>query len=344
VYRSATSTFDPNKATLINRLTVPALDSNSVDSLAVGSHSITMSDPAALIADPRKEFVFVFADPDHKIGVPNDPNHLARFRKFVLGVVTHGFEITGSISGWVGQMARDLKTIQGYDDAIAFDWASSSNVPIRNQTVLAGGRMATRINTAANALVARFGAPGDVVDLHLIGHSRGSVVISQAFTVLLTTTNPIILGGYKKMTMLDPHPANLSFGRDYSMNETLRAALYAASFLYPAPYAAFLAVEAGYLAFELGASDPSVVVPANVDSADLYYQRTLSSFDFGLNVESVINLWGQPLALIVNRSRAVIAVTNLTNFVDPVAGLIGHGEVPAYYSRAVVSVPGATLP
>ena len=121
------------------------------------------------------------------------------------------------------------------------------------------------------------------------------------------------------------------------MNEQLRAILFAASFFYPAPYLAFQAVEAGYLAFEALARDPAVVVPSNVDSADLYYQRTTSSFAFGLNVESVINLWGQPLALIVNRSRATIAVTNLTNFVDPVAGLVGHGEVPTYYSRAVVN-------
>ena len=40
----------------------------------------------------------------------------------------------------------------------------------------AGDRLAAQITSAADALVENYGNPGDVVDLDLIGHSRGAVI------------------------------------------------------------------------------------------------------------------------------------------------------------------------
>ncbi len=48
IYRSASSSFDPNAAILVNEMTVPALDSAGGDSEAIGSHNIVMQDPDAL--------------------------------------------------------------------------------------------------------------------------------------------------------------------------------------------------------------------------------------------------------------------------------------------------------
>ncbi len=64
--------------------------------------------------------------------------------------------------------------------------------------------MAVRIFTAVNSLRA---SVTDVIDIHLIGHSRGSVVISQAARQLELNYPDYTRQGYIQMTLLDPHPA-----------------------------------------------------------------------------------------------------------------------------------------
>jgi hypothetical protein len=51
---------------------------------------------------------------------------------------------------------------------------------------------------------------GAVVDLQLIGHSRGSVVITRAMQDLQNDLSkiPQAAGGYWLLTYLDPHPAH----------------------------------------------------------------------------------------------------------------------------------------
>src|SRR5207249_11553918 len=104
----------------------------------------------------------------------------------------------------------------GYNQVIPFYWVGESRLPAPRETLIAGIDLYDQIVTAAQQLVSEpdpltsdgQALPGSVVDLHLIGHSRGSVVISQALQDLAGTTIPELQGGFKRMTMLDPHPAN----------------------------------------------------------------------------------------------------------------------------------------
>ena len=63
--------------------------------------------------------------------------------------------------------------------------------------------MAAQIDQAIASLPIQ---PGDVVDLHLIGHSRGGDVVSLA-AGLLDRSAPPLGGGFLELTLLDPHPA-----------------------------------------------------------------------------------------------------------------------------------------
>ena len=283
VYRSSSSSFDPSAAILVNEQTVPPRDSSGGDSEAVGQHTVVIQDPMRLLPDPLHEYVFVVADPAHDIGDPTGAYHAADYRKFVLGVVVHGLVLGGSAAGvpqWETDMAANLQKDDHFDQVIAFDWASSLDLPIPGVTVHQGQRLANQIAIVADSMVASEGNPGvDVVDLDLIGHSRGAVVVSQALQDLVGTTDPILNGGYKTMTMLDPHPANVRyFLGDHSFGK----------------YPLKIVLEA-YLIFETFALDPQMVIPANVDQANLYFQHTPArSFSILANpTEAILNLWGE---------------------------------------------------
>ena len=62
--------------------------------------------------------------------------------------------------------------------------------------------------------------PNDVVALHMIGHSRGSAVISQAaldlqaYVAQHAAWSPLLAGPWK-MTFLDPHPAHNVPGKSF---------------------------------------------------------------------------------------------------------------------------------
>ena len=87
---------------------------------------------------------------------------------------------------------------------------------------------------------------------------------SQALQDLDGTTDPVLAGGYVKMTLLDPHPANNAYGL--------------ASF--NGPFGVLVAGPA-LIAFQAAAHDPQVVIPPNVDAWDDIYQNTPSSSAFG---------------------------------------------------------------
>lgn len=120
--------------------------------------------------------------------------------------------------------------------------------------------------------------PGEAVDVHLIGHSEGAVVNSEAILALNQQGWPAAAdAGYLKVTMLDPHAANNGLkGQQYSVSNGVL----------------------GYIArmeindFQSKAQDPPPVVPENVEGAEVFYQRTPVSQTFGSN-DGVYNLWGQ---------------------------------------------------
>ncbi len=322
IYRSSSYSFDPSTAIFVNQVTED--DYGNDFSEALGNHTAVVTDPDALLPDPLHEYVYVVADPDHTIGDPDGVYHEAHYRKFVLGVVSHGLLPSGQVTGipaWESEMAQDLQSIDGFDQVIPFNWSLTSNVPLPNLATAAGNNLASQIISAADALVQNYGSQGDVVDLDLIGHSRGAVVISQALQDLDGTTDPVLAGGYVKMTVLDPHPANNQYGL--------------ASFSSTSPFASLVLMPA-LSAFQTAADDPQVVIPSNVDSWDDVYQQTPSTSAFGL-VESYMNLWGDSPGQINNQSGvSPTLVQNLTGNATPALGLIGHSEVPDWYDTNIV--------
>jgi hypothetical protein len=324
VFRSSSATFDPNTAIQVALETIPAQDSNGNSSEALGTHTVHVILDIPLAIAPRYEYIFVVADPKHTIGFDDGTYKEAHFRKFVLGALAHGFDLFGGLTGlpaWETSAQQDLLNIDHYDSVIAFDWLSQSNVKMAGITIAQGQILANQIRITADALVASYGHPGDVVDMQVIGHSRGTVVVSQAMLDLELVTDPILDGGYKKMTLLDPHPANNSFSSlDYSTGNILFAHT----------------VVPVYQSFQAAAVDPQVVIPIDINEVEIYYQHSSASDFSFFSGEHTLNLWGEDPSLILNYSTAVPKVVNLTDYVDPSLGVIGHSEVPLYYEKYVI--------
>ena len=205
VYRSADATFDPASDVFVGS---QALEGANLTS---GTHTavpISLTTPLAngappLSPDPAHPYVFVAATG------PDDISSSASFRKFLFGVVTHGFSTPGttSLPTWVTTMASSLQAAK-YDAVIPFNWVVESYTLQAGEGLAAGDRLAKAVQTY---LTTPGNVPaGAVVDFHFIGHSRGSVVITQAFTQLQSALSslPQYTGGYWRETLLDPHPAN----------------------------------------------------------------------------------------------------------------------------------------
>ena len=287
----------------------------------IGVHSIAVASPGmiefaalstALLIDPSHPYVFGVADPFDDVVETDEDNNEGSFRKHVIGVVTHGYNrALTPTPAWLRRIADTLVDDQGYDASIRFDWARLSNNRQPGRAELAGQELAfdviDLVNTFASGL-----PPNDVIDLHMIGHSRGSVVISQALGVLeVVGVQTALERGYFKMTMLDPHPAHNHGGAVLaSVSPTIRGRL----------------AERIVKDFQDKARDPEVIVPGNVDEAEVYYQRTsylhAPSRTFSLFDEQIINLWGE-------------AVPGFRHC-DLTGPGVGHREVPLEYEKDVV--------
>jgi hypothetical protein len=310
-------------AQLIGTATIPASDSAD---LSLGFHTGVKLSLTAPNGQPVTALTPNTALP-YIVVVANSDGSTASFETHVLGVIAHGLEFDptllwlNEVPAWELQMAAALQQIDGYQAVIPFNWVRLSVLPFPFAIEMASHQLYQQVVSEANQLAAQH--PGDVVDINFIGHSRGTVVISQVLQDLVGTSDPALSGGYMQMTLLDPHPANLAYSQ-FSW----------ASFL---PGADDLA--AVVVAFELLTRDPQVIVPSNVEKVQEFDQQTPAGqlgFLFNDLLEFWINLWGELPSAIPNQSGQPIEATSLTNVSAPGIGLIGHGEVPDWYLANVV--------
>lgn len=229
---------------------------------------------AELPLDPTRDFVLVVADPNAQVAELNDGNNTASFRKIAVAAVAHGFSVTGNPIEWLAPFAAQVQA-EGYDLAFPFVWTPLSQVPTPDGTVVAGRALADFVRLGAGILA----GPNDVVDVHLIGHSRGTSVVSQAFQSL--TLNPgsrALQFGYYKETLLDPHVA-----RNFGPAELGALEVLAASGTEATSQVAQISFDPSrefsrsfslaVLAFQAGAMDAPAFVPSAVDEAEVYFQR-----------------------------------------------------------------------
>jgi hypothetical protein len=280
VYRSSDDRFDAADLT-VERLTVggpgtPALDEGGASPLAEGHHRLTLPLQGGLPPTPAHPYVLAVADPSRASsgGAAGENENTAAFRKYTIGVLTHGGFQTRSWkergAPWALQMARSLQA-QGYDSVIPYNWVAESRTP--GAAAKQGPRVARLVELAASQ------APeGEPVDVHFIGHSEGTVVNSVGIRTLEKNEPEPLARGYLKATLLDPHAANnhAPGGRQYSVSQGLLGDL------------ARWIID-GY---QQKAKDPLPVIWGNVDSADVYFQRTPIAGAKGSN-NGIYNLWGQ---------------------------------------------------
>jgi hypothetical protein len=278
VYRSAGDQF--NSATIpVGTAQVfdpgsghPTLDQAGKPATALGNHEITLPLAGGLPPDPQHPFVLVVADPANAIAESSKADNTASFRKHVIGILTHGgVQPKKWRNGppWEIRMAADLRN-QGYDAVIPYNWVAESN------HAGAALRQAPRLAYMVLNAVSQFPA-SDPIDLHFIGHSEGAVVNSQAILLLKDSAPANVRAGFLKDTMLDPHAANNGVrGQQYSVSN------------------GFLGwfARSSINQFQSKAKDPAVIVPDNVDIAEVFYQHTPVSQTYGSNA-GVYNLWGQ---------------------------------------------------
>jgi len=338
VYRSDQSSVD-SLSVLVDTQTIDP--TSEAQDLQQGDHKVQLIQGTDLPPDPSKQYIVVVANPDGSVEEDPNSHNTAYFQTYLLGVVVHGFQpnvtthlpfggtirwTSASVPGWETKMASALKNKDGYNYVIPFNWVVGSGLATPpGQTQLAAHALFDQIVAEADQLAGSH--QGDVVDLHLIAHSRGSVVVTQALQVLQSTTDPALEGSWIKVTLLDPHPAvnHKSTGKKF----------YSVRFAW---------IGRAIDQFQEIAKDPSIVLPANIASVDVYYQQTSSSRFAVFSTEHYINLWGEGQydGTIDNESNATIDWHNLSFVYDQSIGLIGHSEVYKWYEKYVVDL-GKTL-
>jgi probable HAF family extracellular repeat protein len=188
IYRNKTSVFEQQNQ--IADITIQRAGNESE-----GHHKVTVLLQGGLPPEPEFPYVHAVADPQGKlVGVITESSK-AYFRVYVIGAVVPGFDISSGFSssapGWVQTMATSLGPQGvGYDEVIPFFW--QSGLINREPATDAGDRLAQQIIAAASSIPNL--QPDDTIDVHLIGHSRGATVISQAMQFLLAsppTTNSL---------------------------------------------------------------------------------------------------------------------------------------------------------
>lgn len=305
IYRSADANFDASDVPLATQTI------STASGTAAGTHDLTVAIPGGLGIDPSHPYVLAVANPGNTVTETNSNNDLASFRIYVIGAISHG---TDPAPLWEPAMAQSLKA-EGYDRVVPFFWITQSILPLPGQAVAAGRRMASQIIAAAHTLPA-----GSIIDLHLIGHSRGGVVISQAMQTIQTIAQAGsdaqlkgVLAGWTRMTFLDPHPAH-----NTHTTTTSTAQFFSAS---PGPLGQ-LGKQLTFL-FQAAMRDPEAFAPSSVDQAEVFFQHApyYAATD---PLDHLFNIWGET------------PVAGATRYIDLTGIANGHYVLPYWYEANVV--------
>jgi hypothetical protein len=342
-----------------NALAVPIGQPTKL-TITPGEDKVTLLPDTPLLPDTRFPYIVV-----EEFG--SDGTEISTyFRKWMLGAIAHGFNPYAhmswdwvsnnliSVPKWETDMAdklKDKKSGDGYDDVIAFDWVTASGTSKPNLAVNEGTDLADQIWKKINDLHRMNQHLGDVVDLHLIGHSRGTVVVDQALEQLqkfFPQSGAPYGGGYIVLTLLDPHPANNNLETPWcstafrkTHDESLNINQYWNCENREVGFSSFFSHLQIFLStknFQDAASDPGIQIPDGVSKIEIWYQHTpaYQLCDKGaLNPESLMNLWGMVSPATINSLNNKIAInrTDLTNVNIDGIGFIGHSEVPLIYEQ-----------
>jgi N-acetylneuraminic acid mutarotase len=289
----------------------------------VGRHEVPVTLKEGLPPDPLMPYVLAVADPYQQLLNVTTDSSAGHFHVYVIGAVVPGFAPfawggTPTPDTWVQTMADSLMA-DGYYSAIAFAWAS-------------GKWDGSALDQAATNLyqeifIAAQGIPNletnDVIDIHLIGHSRGAVVIGRTMAQLIASPpNDQLSHGFMEMTLLDPHPANNAYGlnADFTFNGALTVAPL-------------------YLGFQAIVADGPVIVPSRVNLAEDIYQSTNANQGQSYPIEAtVVNLHGLPRnGIQIQGPDTIVAALALTGY-----GM-GHSEIHDWYQYLIKLLPESIL-
>ena len=296
-----------------------------------------------LFIDLKRNHVIAVFDQNNSVFELNETNNTTFFRKIPVAVATHGLAPSAITTlplaaadgtpEYLATLSQKLGSL-GYKYVLPFDWSLKSVIAAPFMANLAAIDMVdTLLTDLMNLNDTSFHLTQyDTIDIHFIGHSRGAVVISEALKILdkvlsapSVSADPVALAlskGFVRMTMLDGHPANV---RTLSFSNS---------------WFAGTAVVPLLLNFQRIASDNDIEVPDIVDFSEAYYQET-NVYDLNANLDSserILNLWG------------VLPVSGSVDHKCVLTGIMGHGEVPVWYTEnvAILLEPGTcfedTLP
>ncbi len=259
-------------------------------------------------------YLVLVVDPDKGLDETNELNNQVyeKLPTYTVGVVTHGYQIPlVQYASWIDDMADELLITNGYDTVETFHWEVQSSLPTEGVTYAMSLNLLERVNNAVSHLRASKGIVTPV-DVHLIGHSRGAIVVGLTAQQL---SNPSI--GDIKVTMLDPHPARAESEGSQPM--------YSAT----SDVSGWLAEKAiDY--FHSKCNDPLPYISPNVKSAESYYQHTdITNVSGESVVDNTINLWGESSVTGIPSGRTY----SLTHFSK------NHSGVHEWYLENVISQP-----
>jgi hypothetical protein len=274
--------------------------------------------------DPARPYVLVVADPGNAISETDNGNNAAHFRKLTLGVLTHGLSLFGNRPTWIDQVGDALEAL-GYADTVRFEWVARSRLPAPDLAILTGLELAQAVRQRAAELATQ---PGDVVDVHFIGHSRGTAVVTVALLALQIAPGPPELAlGYFKQTLLDPHVARNHGTRAAGLAELARrnGVSNVGLFSYNPNSALVRTAAAGVIAFQATAQDPVPFIPAVADEAEVFFQRLPLNRTVTSDRLLGVNLWAELPGAIANPAGRPVVFINLAPFG------VGHTNVPEFY-------------